>query len=654
MESVMLKIDPYSKQLDEIHLTDEIVAAYSLEPWAENFSLMTAGYRDQLNPDDINDPEVKFNSLIVAILGEAKARVFSRKAGDGNPSHVMVGGEVRPHTQEFIAILSRIYAAYNITVHLRKNTTTTPIWYSSFGVFYSQYQSGDNMTASHSPYFKGGWKPMDGSGKQLVAEEKDVIAEVRNIVFNRETIKLAPWEDSDLIIRDFDVDDAYINYQDTVITDKDRREIETAIKNGFRCTACTVGGSMKATTERLLPRMGFPTGPDGIVHYIFGDENSRYHGLGELNGEHFGPDPSKSQVYKNIGAQKILLNGESNIIVLWDPDGDRFNIVTTTPSENARRAKELGLEVEPADGSDKAIVYFTPNQLFFMITAFRINSLKETGMLDKFDWFVTLSLATSRSIEEIAATAGIPSARVRVGFKHIGTFSEWLENRKDPNEPFIDAIGDKVIIGDNPRSLIMCEESGGSVYGGTEFLRNKSHSKGMIALREKDGMQFGLMALCLATELYNRNLSFAEYYCDLISTHKITNKFYNRRDVRLYDESLHGDERALAESEGFELRDKIMGYFMNLAQEAASGKSMEDIQSDMNSRLSESPVELPCPVRVDVIGEGNLLEGMIMEFEKFWFVLRASGTDALLRYYIEGTDKSEISSYQDTLVNLKI
>jgi phosphomannomutase/hydroxymethylpyrimidine pyrophosphatase-like HAD family hydrolase len=654
MSSKKLTIKPYVKKWQEIKLTEKIVTSYSLEKWAENFSLMTAGYRDQLNPDDANDPKVAFNLLTVAILGEAKSRVFKRKLASGEQAHVHVGGETRPHTQDFIAILSRVYAAHNFIVHLRANVKTTPIWYSSFGIFYKGYQSGDNLTASHSPFFKGGWKPVDSCGKQLLTEEKEIIAEVRNIVKDRAKISLAPWGSEAKILYDFDIDEAYVRYQQSVIIDQSKDDIRRAIEKGFHCFACTVGGSMKATTERLFPMLGIPTGPDRVIQYIFGEEDSQYHHLGEKNGKHFGPDPSKKEVYKNIGAQEILLNGKADIVFLWDPDGDRFNIVTTTSCEQAEKAKDLGLEVDLCSSSNKSIVYFSPNQIFFMLTAYRISILKEAGLLNAYDWFITPSISTSRSLGELAAKENIPVAQVRVGFKYVGTFSEWLENRTGPNEPFINAIGDKIYIGKKPRALIMCEESGGAVFGGTEFLMNERGSSGMIALREKDGFQFGLMTLSLATHLYNSNRSFADYYCRLIEEHNIQNRFFNRKDVRLYDESLTGPEREKTKADGEEKRDRVMDFFRGLAKQASAGKSLDEIHDEISLKLADGDKSLPKPKRVCVVGEGKLLEGTLMEFDDFWFLIRASGTDALLRYYIEGKDKDEIKAYQRAFINLRI
>jgi phosphomannomutase len=648
MSSSRLSIDPLSDSWDEISLTDDLVRSYSLENWAANFSLMTAGYRDQLDPDDAANPEVAFNLVTLAILGEAKARVFERKLGKDKIGSVHVGGETRPHTQAFISLLSRIYSAHSMVVHLRARVNTTPIWYSSFGVFYEQIQSGDNLTASHSAFFKGGWKPMDSEGKQLLEEEEDVVREVRDIVESRATIRLAPLSSAN-IRRDFDADEAYAGYLKSILGDSLLDEIKRAAQSGFRCSICPVGGSMKATTERLFQLLGLQTGEGGVIQYFLDEEDSRYHGIGQIEGENFGVDPGKWQIYKNIGAQEILTSRKAHVVFIWDPDGDRFNMVTAAPSDSANRAVELGLEVETVPNSRTCVVYFTPNQIFFMLAAFRIMALRKTGQLRDYDWFVTRSVATTRSVAELAAKAGLPSADVRVGFKYMGTFAEWAESRKDPAEPFISPTGERVVLGANPRPLIMCEESGGGIFSGADLLWNRSTTRGMLALREKDAMQIGALALSLAAHLYNSGRSFADFYCDTIVASSIRYKYFDRRDVRLYDESLVGAERQIARREGIAKRDRVIEFFADLAREFASGSGIDGIYDKLCSRLSPNEERLPHPRRVCNVGDGTLLE-----FAAFWCVIRASGTDAVLRYYIEGETKQDVELSFRSLVSIQV
>jgi len=653
MDSKPVVINPQEGEWQQIELNDELIACYNLEKWAADFNLMTAGYRDQMDPNDAANPNVAINFVTIAMVGEAKARVFKRKGIKGQTLHVHIGGETRPHTQDFISILARIYAAHEFVVHLRQELNTTPIWYSSFGVFYEEMQSGDNLTASHSQFFKGGWKPMDALGKQLVEEEDAIIAEVKKMVSNNETIRLAPWT-NDKILHDFDIDGAYINYQKSVVDERSLEEIKSAGKNGFRCAVCTVGGSMRFTTERLFKQIHIPTGEDGIIQYFFDQEDSQYHKIGQIDGENYGVDPTKEQIYRNIGAQERLLKGEANIVFIWDPDGDRFNMVTTAPAVKAEYYSQLGLEVELRDGNDRCIVYFTPNQIFFMLTAFRISALKKADLFDSHDWFIGLSVTTTRALNELAALENIPVVHVRVGFKHWGTFAEWLENPTNGDETYITALGDHVAIGKRPRLIIMCEESGGAIFGGIEPLTNRSASKKLIAMREKDGFQLGLLSLSLAAYLYNSNQSFADHYCDLVVNYKIKHKYFNRYDKLLYDEGLTGNERKEAKINGEVRRDKVMQFFRDLAVKYPAEMSFDSIREKINSKLAKGDKALPLLKQIRLVGEGGLLEGTYLEFDTFWFVIRASGTDAVLRYYFNGQDKNEIGIYKKSLMNLLI
>ncbi|MEJ2040205.1 MAG: hypothetical protein P8X55_14925, partial [Desulfosarcinaceae bacterium] len=51
-----------SDEEGRVELTDEIINLYRLEKWSKAFTLMTAGYRDQLDPEDFASPGVSFNA----------------------------------------------------------------------------------------------------------------------------------------------------------------------------------------------------------------------------------------------------------------------------------------------------------------------------------------------------------------------------------------------------------------------------------------------------------------------------------------------------------------------------------------------------------------------------------------------------------------
>ena len=349
-----------TEEQDSIILTPELIQEEGLRDWAAAFKLGTAGYRDQLDPDDIDNPKVAFNRTKVAIIAEAKACVYDKISDRNKQIERHVGGEVRPHTHEFIELAARVYAAHGHKVHLRKGVETTPIWYSSFGVFYNELNDGENFTASHSPNFKGGWKPMDGMGTQLLEEADLIASEVKRVVSPGRVITLAT-TDSPLILRDFDATSAYCEYLGSIIPAIAIENIREAEKLGFRTFISTVGGSMARTTKPIFRRLGI----DGCVHFLHEQEDPNYHGIGVVDGVNYGVDPGKWQVYKHIGAQEILKkSGSNDIFFIWDPDGDRFNIITTAPASLAEKAISYGLETDPLNTGPHPDLFQTEPDLF--------------------------------------------------------------------------------------------------------------------------------------------------------------------------------------------------------------------------------------------------------------------------------------------------
>jgi phosphomannomutase len=576
--------------------------------------------------------------------------VFERKLKENEKGHVHIGGEVRPHTQDFIKLTARIYAAHGFIVHLRKEFKTTPIWYSSFGVAYEEFQSGDNFTASHSQYFKGGWKPMDGSGKQLIVEEADIIKEVKTIIAKRETIRMSPW-DAKTILRDFDVDQAYVTYQRQVIGESIIQHIRDAGKNGFKTLICTVGGSMKATTERLFDALGITHGDSGVARYIYGEESQIFHGLGQINGENFGVDPGKWQIYKNVGLQAPLLSGEADIGIIWDPDGDRIKIASTAKLSDKAELMAMGVEIDEQTANGKCVAYFTPNQLYVMITAFRLQTLRDNNRLKDHDWFIGASYPTTMALDQLAKAEGVKFVQVPVGFKNIGDLCEQIENQLGSDVIFSMKTGQKVPLGKKPRAIILCEESGGANLGGPELLVSKHGKNKMLALREKDGMQIGLIMMALSAKLSMEKSSLAAYYASIVKTMNIKWLHYVRKDQTLYDERLLGAELQNAKQEGIAKRDNTMAFFKSLVDDYKNGKSaLEEVRARINRAAPAGvPAVFPEVRSVAWIGDGPMIECADVRF-----IMRASGTDAVLRYYLEGKHKESLEGILDLVSQLRL
>jgi phosphomannomutase len=643
---------PFAKEAEVIRIDAEAAPA----AWARDFKLGTAGYRDLLDPGDMHNLEVPFNSLNVAIMLCARAQL----ALEEGLARLHVGGEVRPHTQAFIDLAARIYAAVGIEVHLAPaDIGTTPIWLSSFGVFHHELDGGENFTASHSPGFKGGWKPMDGNGMQLM-EMAGLIADRVRLLVARATdegleIPLAPADDP-LIRRDFAPHEAYTRFLTDIVPAPLLDEIPAAAAKGFHAGFSTQGGSMGKSARLIFKALKIPVGQDKAVYLTHEEESSDYHGIGLVDGVNHGVDPGKWQVYKNVGAQQQLADGTADVFFIWDPDGDRFNMVTVAPAKDAQAFRDAGLEVDPLD-DDRCLVFFKPNQIYFMLTASRLEALHEAGTLDDDDWIVATTWPTSRSIGELAEAFNrehgtrLKVFRVPVGFKYFGSLVADFEQQLldgDPADPHLttratDATGAETRFGAYPRLLMMAEESGGAALGGQDWLMSESENYASLAPKEKDGMQIGLLSLALAAQIHNRGGSFAQYYLDRLERYDIRHRFYERQDVMLYDESLRGDARVAAQAEGNRRKDATVDFFA-----ALEGLSPDKTATRLTAAAS---ADLPMSGIRACFHAGD---GTLIEFDDGWFELRASGTDAVLRYYMEGMEQAAVNRLNTALVNLKI
>ncbi|PID79186.1 hypothetical protein CSB20_11340, partial [bacterium DOLZORAL124_64_63] len=636
---------------ERIVLDAALIERSGVDRWAASFKLGTAGYRDLLDPADLFNFEVPFNGLSAALILEARARLSVRKG----IRKLHVGGEVRPHTQEFIDLATRIYTAHGMEVHLRpEGMRTTPIWLSSFGVFYDELDGGENFTASHSQNYKGGWKPMEAAGGQLLEMAGQIADGVRDLVeearAGKVEIILAP-ANNDLVFRDFDPLVPYVDVLRQVIPTNLLAEIAPAQKRGFRAGICTEGGSMAPTARRIFAELGIGMDEGGAVFFTHEEESSTFHGIGILDGVNHGVDPGKWQVYKHVGAQELLRERRCDVFFIWDPDGDRFNMVTVAPAAVADKAVAAGLEVDPLD-AERCLVFFKPNQIYFMLTALKIQSLHEAGELNNYNWIVASTFPTSLSIGEVAqrvterGTARLATFRVPVGFKYfaslVGDLEEQITAGTDPTRA-TDVTGVETEFGPRPRLLMMAEESGGAAMGSAEPVTSRHGNRQSLAPKEKDAMQIGIMSLCLAARLHNKQGSFAEYYLELLDEFDTRYRFYERRDITLFDESLQGAERDAAKAAGNDLKERTVAFFASL-----EGKDPATVAETLSGLLPEG-VGLPTIERVFHAGDGTFIE-----FAEQWFELRASGTDAVLRFYMEGRDRQTVAELNKALSEMPI
>lgn len=636
--------------------TDGFFRKNDLYRWIADFKLGTAGYRDTINMENFFATDAPYNAHTIMIVAEAMARIYNRK-GYGS---IHLGGEVRRYTSRIINLVGRIFAAHGVTVHLNEEKETTPIWASSFGVFYNELDGGANVTASHSQSYKQGFKPLDEKGMQLLDMADEIRDEVKHIgeeaSEGRFSIRLSP-TGSPHIRNDFRYLEAYARYLEDIIPDEALRLIREAQAGGMKVGISTVGGSMHENSLPVFEHFGINAGPGGMLRYMHWEKRDDFCRVGVIGGEDYGCDPTKAIIYRNIGLKERLISGEIHLGFIWDPDGDRFNIVTIADISVAERARQIGLEVEEAAENAKCIVYFKPNQIYFLNTALRLEMMARSGDLFKYDFVIGTTYPTSRSIGELAEVFNKRYARefekqgtmirvfhTPVGFKHFGNLVGELEaGLQEGGEVAVkDALGRNVSFGSRPRILIMAEESGGAAMGGLSWTMSRQGRRRSLAMKEKDGMQIAMMNLGIMSKLFLEKKSFAQLYIEKIEEYDILYRYYERIDKKLFDEALTGKARERANAIGNQAKD----YMVDTFRAFTKGKTPAAVRAELQELVGDR-VSVPDVKHVFWAGDGTYID-----FGDFWFELRASGTDAVLRFYIEGKEKQILDSVNRAFVRI--
>ena len=181
-------------------------------------------------------------------------------------------------------------------------------------------------------------------------------------------------------------------------------------------------------------------------------------------------------------------------------------------------------------------------------------------------------------------------------------------------------------------------------------MRSKNGAQAFLSLREKDGLQMSILAWALAASLHQSGVSLAERYCDLISRRKIEYRYSERFDIPLYNESLTGSELQHAKTEGIQKRDRAVAFFREaataFATKRASAESVRDQLREANPAASIDAV--PMINQAAWVGDGSLFD-----MAGARLIIRASGTDALLRYYVETTSRETLSALQQFVAGLR-
>ena len=177
---------------------------------------------------------------------------------------------------------------------------------------------------------------------------------------------------------------------------------------------------------------------------------------------------------------------------------------------------------------------------------------------------------------------------------------------------------------------------------GAGWSMSRGGARQSLALKEKDAMQVAMMNLGVMSKLYMEKKSYASLYLEKIEEYDIRYRYYDRIDKKLFEESLTGEAREKAKAIGTEAKDYMVETFRSLTTMGSPEEARRTLQALVGDRVAVPRIE-----RVFWAGDGTYID-----FGNLWFELRASGTDAVLRFYIEGKEKELLKTLNQVFVGI--
>lgn len=634
--------------------------------YREEAKVSTAGIRGLQNP--LYPWDTRYPLNLIGVMLATMGKVLVAKDIDSNKEKV-TACEVRYNSKQYVELISRIQAAYDITTHVTDKYNTIPIFMISFIIFMNDFYGGEYVTSSHAMCKKIATKDLNTQGSQYIPSESlrfvDKVEQILKEVKEKGEyiIKISALKDKNLtsaFLKSINngIDD-YVKYlKQGIATDVNIKAIQ---KYKNKIIIDTVGGSLTKTFVPILKKLNI-LDKYKIIH---GKEDPFNHSVGKtINNNGVFYDWScdttimkadlvtldiKVPVVETIRYGKILNNYPIGTVVLMtDPDADRLVTATIESSTKTELLKKMGIVYSILD-KDKILVIFTPNQSFLMNLDFQYKALVKAGLWDKYNWFVLKTTASQRSWDEWAIAHDIPVINTPVGFKELADTMINVEQKilsSNGQNIFInDVFGNKINLGKKPRLLFAGEESGGEIFGPPEMITSNAGRKA-ISMREKSAGEAIIITSAMVSALADDKMTLVDYLYQIFESNKIAYRYEIRIDQKYYNESEPNITLLLQEKEkGMQIKTQNNSYFLSLAlgykDKLVNLGQVKDI-------LAEAFADLNFSDLVDVLFCGD---GTYFLFTDKCLEVRPSGTDAVNKAYCFGKDQWENIKYAQTIAS---
>ena len=649
----------------KLTLTKELVEKWGVEKWLANYKKeaqqSTGGIRGPQNILYYSDPRFPLNQLGVALATLGKSLVLKDRIKN-REIHKVVAGEVRFNTKKYIELISRIHAANGIFSHLVPENELTAIWLVSFIIFMQDLDGGEYVTSSHAMSSKIATKDVDDQGSQFMPEMSlAFVAKIEEIIKKAKESSagydiILSLKNTSYIKNDFNGIAEYCQYLKNGVASPDNLTlIQEAIGQGMHLMYDTVGGCMYKTMAPLTKELGILE----AFEWHNKEEDPLFHGVGKsrkLNPktnkiEYFDlscdaclPEVVDTMYYEYYLKDKPL----GYMVLITDPDGDRLVIGQVEPAKNIQLMEDLGIYYIKIN-EEKIVSIYNPTMTFLMIMDFNMKQLKKSGRWDNHSRVMLNTTPSSRAWDEWAATHNVKCLTTPVGIKEIANLIKKMEKKyfADPDKEIImdDIWKTGINLGKDPRVAFAGEESGGMIIGPEEIIRSKN-GRQALSMREKSAGEASIIATALASHLYLKKKTLAEYLQEIFKECNMNYRYYERADITYYNESEPDPIKLLKEKSDGELkRDPIDLYYLGLALSLREKKITID---QAKLILSETMPELDFSSVEDIIFVGD---ATYIAFDKMFVQIRKSGTDAKLRGYSNGNDRKKCLKYLDIMVH---
>lgn len=344
---------------------------------------------------------------------------------------VAISYDSRRMSKEFSLLTALILNANGIKTYLFENLRPVPEL--SFTVRKLKCTAGVMITASHNPPKYNGYKVYWDDGAQIVEpRDKEIIAKVRAVESFSEIKEISKEEAIEkglFNVIGTEMDDEYISVLKSKILNpeivKEQGKKLKVVYTPLHGTGNTIAGRLfkeiGMENVYVVPEQRDPDGEFPTVSY---------------------PNPEDKAAFKL--ALELAKKEDADVILATDPDADRLGIFAK-------------------DAKTGEYMEYTGNMSALLIAEYRIEQMKEKGILPEDGMFIT-TIVSSDLAKAIAKYYNLECIEVLTGFKNIGRIMRQEEEKN----------GMKYVFG--------FEESYGCLIG--DYARDKDGIAAVMALCE--------------------------------------------------------------------------------------------------------------------------------------------------------------------------